>query len=64
MVKAAAMAMKSLMKNRLSDFQGKDLDGPWPKYCVRHLSFTIPVEVLQKKVANNFEIAGSTKGIW
>ena len=64
MVKAAAIAKKSLRKKRFNDFQGKGLDGPWPKYCAKHLSLMMPVEVLQTNVKSSFETTGSTIGIW
>ena len=61
-VNADAMAKKSLKKNNPNDFHGKGLTSHCPKYCAKHLSFMIPVDVLNTKTVRSFESTGSTKG--
>jgi len=53
----------SLRKNSPNEDTGKFLAYPWPRCCVRALSFTRENVVLTKNTANSFEIAGSSHEI-
>lgn len=61
-VKAEAMAMISLRKNKFKEDHGNFLAYPCPSLWVRALSFNKDRDVLTKNTANSFEMAGSIHG--
>jgi hypothetical protein len=62
-VNADAIAIISLMKNKLSADQGNLRAYPCPSLWVSALSFSKDNDVLTKNTEISFEIAGSTHGI-